>query len=200
MVLNDNGWSISENVGWIAHWRNRFELHPVYKRLTEKGHGLFKKLPKGEEAWGLAKKIKNSVEGLFFPNLVWDELGFHYVGPIDGHDYKELEEALARAKEVSADGTPVVIHALTHKGRGYDKAEENPSRFHQPGTPSPAAVVRRGAHVLAGLREDAPLDDGEGPEDRRDHGRDAGGDRPRGGPEGPSRRASSTSGSPRSTP
>src|SRR5512140_462222 len=139
VVLNDNGWSISENVGWIAHWRNRFELHPAYKRLTEKGHGLFKKLPKGEEAWGLAKKIKNSVEGLFFPNLVWDELGFHYVGPIDGHDYKELEEALARAKEVSADGTPVVIHALTHKGRGYDKAEENPSRFHQPGTPSPAA-------------------------------------------------------------
>ncbi len=139
VVLNDNGWSISENVGWIAHWRNRFELHPVYKRLTEKGHGLFKKLPKGEEAWGLAKKIKNSVEGLFFPNLVWDELGFHYVGPIDGHDYKELEEALARAKDVAKDGTPVVIHALTHKGRGYDKAEENPSRFHQPGTPAPAA-------------------------------------------------------------
>jgi len=139
VVLNDNGWSISENVGWIAHWRNRFELHPTYKRLTEKGHGLFKKLPKGEEAWGLAKKIKNSVEGLFFPNLVWDELGFHYVGPIDGHDYKELEEALARAKDVAKDGTPVVIHALTHKGRGYDKAEENPSRFHQPGTPSPAA-------------------------------------------------------------
>jgi 1-deoxy-D-xylulose-5-phosphate synthase len=139
VVLNDNGWSISENVGWIAHWRNRFELHSTYKRLTEKGHGLFKKLPKGEEAWGLAKKIKNSVEGLFFPNLVWDELGFHYVGPIDGHDYKELEEALARAKDVAKDGTPVVIHALTHKGRGYDKAEENPSRFHQPGTPAPAA-------------------------------------------------------------
>jgi len=139
VVLNDNGWSISENVGWIAHWRNRFELHPTYKRLTEKGHGLFKKLPKGEEAWGLAKKIKNSVEGLFFPNLIWDELGFHYVGPIDGHDYKELEEAIARAKDVAKDGTPVVIHALTHKGRGYDKAEENPSRFHQPGTPSPAA-------------------------------------------------------------
>ena len=139
VVLNDNGWSISENVGWIAHWRNRFELHPTYKRLTEKGHGLFKKLPKGEEAWGLAKKIKNSVEGLFFPNLVWDELGFHYVGPIDGHDYKELEEAIARAKDVAKDGTPVVIHALTHKGRGYDKAEENPSRFHQPGTPSAAA-------------------------------------------------------------
>src|SRR5262249_60385 len=76
VVLNDNGWSISENVGWLAHWRNRLELHPNYKKLTEAGHRFFERLPKGEEAWRLAKKIKNSVEGLFFPNLVWDELGF----------------------------------------------------------------------------------------------------------------------------
>ena len=139
VVLNDNGWSISENVGWLAHWRNRFELHPNYQKLIAAGHKFFKRLPKGEEAWGLAKKIKNSVEGLFFPNLIWDELGFYYVGPIDGHDYKELEEAFERAREVSQDGTPVVIHALTHKGRGFDEAEDNPTRFHQPGTPSPAA-------------------------------------------------------------
>src|SRR5262249_27621113 len=70
---------------------------------------------------------------------VWDELGFHYVGPIDGHSFKELEEALTRAREVSLDGTPVIIHVLTHKGRGYEQAETNPSKFHQPGTPSPAA-------------------------------------------------------------
>jgi 1-deoxy-D-xylulose-5-phosphate synthase len=136
VVLNDNGWSISENIGWMARWRNRFELHPNYKRLIEAGHRFFRRLPKGEEAWGLAKKVKASVEGLFFPNLVWDELGFHYVGPIDAHDFTELEEAFDRAKDVSADGTPVVIHALTHKGRGYTYAEENPTRFHQPGTPS----------------------------------------------------------------
>jgi len=139
VVLNDNGWSISENVGWLAHWRNRFELHPNYKKLIEAGHRFFHKLPKGEEAWRLAKKIKSSVEGLFFPNLVWDELGFHYVGPIDGHSFKELEEALTRAREVSKDGTPVIIHVLTHKGRGYELAETNPSKFHQPGTPSAAA-------------------------------------------------------------
>ena len=139
VVLNDNGWSISENVGWMAHWRNRFELHPNYEKLVEAGHKFFRRLPKGEEAWGLAKKVKASVEGLFFPNLVWDELGFHYVGPIDGHDYTEMEEAFERAKNVSSDGTPVVIHALTHKGRGFTHAEDNPTRFHQPGTPSPAA-------------------------------------------------------------
>ena len=139
VIFNDNGWSISENVGWLAHWRNRFELHPTYQKFISTGHSFFKRLPKGDKAWELARKVKSSVEGLFFPNLIWDELGFHYVGPVDGHDYRELEEALARAKEVSKDGTPVVIHALTHKGRGFQQAEQNPSKFHQPGTPTGAA-------------------------------------------------------------
>jgi 1-deoxy-D-xylulose-5-phosphate synthase len=138
VILNDNGWSISENVGWLAHWRNRFELHPTYQKFIGAGHSFFKRLPKGDKAWELARKLKSSVEGLFFPNLIWDELGFHYVGPVNGHDFRELEEALARAKEVSSDGTPVVIHALTHKGRGFQQAEQNPSKFHQPGTPTGA--------------------------------------------------------------
>jgi 1-deoxy-D-xylulose-5-phosphate synthase len=138
VILNDNGWSISENVGWLAHWRNRFELHPAYAKLIETGHRFFKRLPKGDKAWELARKLKSSVEGLFFPNLIWDELGFHYVGPVDGHNFEELEVALARAREVSADGTPVVIHTLTHKGRGFQQAEDNPSKFHQPGTPTGA--------------------------------------------------------------
>ena len=138
VILNDNGWSISENVGWLAHWRNRFELHPAYAKLIQTGHRFFQRLPKGDKAWELARKLKSSVEGLFFPNLIWDELGFHYVGPVDGHNFEELEVALARAREVSADGTPVVIHALTHKGRGFQQAEDNPSKFHQPGTPTGA--------------------------------------------------------------
>ena len=138
VILNDNGWSISENVGWMVHWRNRFELHPAYGKLISKGHQFAKRLPLGDKAWELARKLKSSMEGLFLPNLVWDELGFHYIGPVDGHNFVELEEALARAKDVSADGTPVVIHALTHKGRGYSQAEANPSKFHQPGTPTGA--------------------------------------------------------------
>jgi 1-deoxy-D-xylulose-5-phosphate synthase len=136
VIFNDNGWSISENVGWLAHWRNRFELHPTYQKFIGAGHSFFKRLPHGDRAWELARKVKSSVEGLFFPNLIWDELGFHYVGPVNGHDYRELEEALARARDVSKDGTPVVIHALTHKGRGFQQAEQNPSKFHQPGTPT----------------------------------------------------------------
>lgn len=144
VVLNDNGWSISENVGWLVHWRNRIVLDPRYHKLTEVGQRLLKKLPHGGEAWSLARRIKTSVEGVFVPNLIWEELGFHYVGPIDGHDFRELEGALKAVKEVSAQGTPVMLHVLTHKGRGYELAEENPSRFHQPGTPQagPAASER----------------------------------------------------------
>jgi 1-deoxy-D-xylulose-5-phosphate synthase len=138
VVLNDNGWSISENVGWMVHWRNRFELHPAYGKLIEKGHKFVQRLPKGDKAWELARKLKSSVEGLFLPNLIWDELGFHYIGPVDGHNFDEIEVALARARDVSADGTPVVIHTLTHKGRGFTQAEDNPCKFHQPGTPTGA--------------------------------------------------------------
>jgi 1-deoxy-D-xylulose-5-phosphate synthase len=139
VLFNDNGWSISENVGWLAHWRNRFTLHPKYQKLTEAGHKLLSKLPLGKEAWTIARKVKTSVEGLFFPNLIWEEMGLHYLGPVDGHNLDELEEAMQRVREISAEGTPVVLHVLTHKGRGYRLAEENPSKFHQPGTPSPAA-------------------------------------------------------------
>ncbi len=136
VIFNDNGWSISENIGWLVHWRNRFTLHPRYQKLTETGHKLLSKLPLGEEAWTIARKVKTSVEGLFFPNLIWEEMGLHYLGPVDGHNLEELEEAMRTVKEAAREGTPVVLHVLTHKGRGYKLAEDNPSRFHQPGTPS----------------------------------------------------------------
>ena len=139
VIFNDNGWSISENVGWLAHWRNKFVLHPKYQKLTEAGEKLFSKLPLGEQAWDIARKLKTSVEGLFFPNRIWEEMGLQYLGPIDGHNLAEMEEALKTVKQISRDGTPVVLHALTHKGMGFGEAEENPCKFHQPGTPSPAA-------------------------------------------------------------
>jgi 1-deoxy-D-xylulose-5-phosphate synthase len=138
VVFNDNGWSISENVGWLAHWRNKVMLNPAYQRLTERGEKLLSRLPHGEQAFHLARKLKTKVEGVFFPNTIWEEMGLHYIGPVDGHDVPKLEEALKTCREISADGTPVVIHVLTHKGRGYELAEANPSKFHQPGTPSPA--------------------------------------------------------------
>jgi 1-deoxy-D-xylulose-5-phosphate synthase len=139
VIFNDNGWSISENIGWLVHWRNRLVLNPKYQRLTETGQKILSKLPLGEEAWKIARKVKTSVEGLILPNMIWEEIGMQYIGPIDGHDLTELEEAIERAKETADEGVPVVVHVLTHKGRGYRLAEDNPSKFHQPGTPSAAA-------------------------------------------------------------
>ncbi|MDQ2870298.1 MAG: 1-deoxy-D-xylulose-5-phosphate synthase [Acidobacteriota bacterium] len=139
VVFNDNGWSISENIGWLTHWRNRLILNPKYQKLTETGQKLISKLPLGEEAWEIARKIKTSVEGLFLPNVIWEEMGLQYIGPIDGHNLLELEEALRSVRDISRDGTPVVLHALTHKGRGFKQAEDNPLKFHQPGSPSPMA-------------------------------------------------------------
>ena len=138
VVFNDNGWSISENIGWLARWRNRIMLDPKYQRFTGASQHLLSRLPYGEKAWEVARKIKTSVESLILPNTIWEELGLHYIGPVDGHNQQELEDALRVARDASRNA-PVVLHALTHKGRGYPLAEENPSKFHQPGTPAASA-------------------------------------------------------------
>ena len=168
VILNDNGWSISENVGWLAHWRNRFELHPTYQKFIEAGHSFFKRLPKGDKAWELARKVKSSVEGLFFPNLIWDELGFHYVGPVNGHDYRELEEALARARDVSKDGTPGRHPRADAQGPRLPAGRAEPLQVPPAGHAHGRRRGRGAADLLAGLREDPDHDDGEGPEDRGD--------------------------------
>ncbi len=139
VIFNDNGWSISANVGWLTRWHNRIMLDPKYQRLAGLSHDLISRLPHGSRAWELARKLKTSVESLILPNMIWEELGLYYIGPVDGHHQQELEDALRVARDTAANGTPVVVHALTQKGRGYAQAEENPSRFHQPGTPSPSA-------------------------------------------------------------
>src|SRR4029079_7747808 len=117
--------------GWLVHWRNRLVLNPKYQRLTETGQKILSKLPLGEEAWKIARKVKTSVEGLILPNMIWEEIGMQYIGPIDGHDLTELEEAIERAKENANEGVPVVVDVLTHKGRGCRPAEAYPSTFHQ---------------------------------------------------------------------
>ena len=134
VVFNDNGWSISENIGWLTKWRNRIMLDPKYQRFAIASQGLLSHLPGGSKAWEVARKIKTSVESLILPNTIWEELGLRYFGPVDGHNQEELEDAFRIARDASATG-PVVVHVLTQKGRGYPQAEENPSRFHQPGTP-----------------------------------------------------------------
>ncbi len=152
VVFNDNGWSISANIGWLTRWRNRIMLDPKYQRLRGMSHDLILKLPHGGQAWDLARKIRTSVESLILPNTIWEELGLYYIGPVDGHDKVKLEDAFKVARETAGKGAPVVVHVLTQKGRGFAQAEQNPSRFHQPGTPvaaTGAAPQRTYSQVFA---------------------------------------------------
>src|SRR4029077_9837220 len=142
VVFNDNGWSISDNLGWVTCSSNRIILDPKDQRFTTASHHLLSHLPYGSKAWEGARRIKTSVESLILPKTIWEELVLHYIGPVDGHNQQELEEALRVARDASREA-PVVVHALTHKGRGYPQAEENPSKFHQPGTPSASADSSR---------------------------------------------------------
>ncbi|MEE9199134.1 MAG: 1-deoxy-D-xylulose-5-phosphate synthase [Dehalococcoidia bacterium] len=135
ILLNDNGMSISENIGWLTHWRNRITLNPDYRSLVEGTRSLAKVIPQGELVWRLAKRIKYSLEGMIVPNMIWEEMGFRYLGPIDGHNIAELEKVIQKAKRY-ANKTPV-IHVITHKGRGYTPAERDPVKYHQPSSPSP---------------------------------------------------------------
>jgi 1-deoxy-D-xylulose-5-phosphate synthase len=133
VILNDNGMSISDNVGWLTRWRDRVSLHPEYQAMVQRAKKAIQKMPKGELAWKLVKRAKDSIQGFIIPNLIWEEMGFKYIGPVDGHDFKALETALTLAQ--NSMEKPPFIHVITHKGRGYTPAEDDPVKFHQPGSP-----------------------------------------------------------------
>ena len=134
VVLNDNGWSISENVGFLTHWRQKVTALPEYQALLARTHRLADRVPQSVLAYKVAKHLKEGLQGTAIPTLMWEEMGFHYLGPVDGHDLKRLERALKRARKVSPGKTPLV-HVITHKGRGYTPAERDPVKFHQPSSP-----------------------------------------------------------------
>ena len=173
---------------------------PEVPEAHEAGQKLLSKLPHGEEAWKLARKVKSSVEGLFLPNLIWDEMGFHYIGPMDGHNFEELEEAL-EARQGSLRGRHAGRHPRAdaqgprlHAGRG--QSLQVPPAGHPDRRAGPGARYTY-SQVFA---RTLITPHGEGREDRRDQRRDARGDRPDRGQEALSRTASTTSASPRSTP
>lgn len=131
VVLNDNGWSISENVGFLTHWRRKVAASPEYQAFVTRGQRLADRMP-GELAYKVVKRLESAQSAL--PTMIWEEIGFNYIGPVDGHNVRKLEAAFRRAKR-STGNRPVLVHVITHKGRGYKPAEEDPVRFHQPSSP-----------------------------------------------------------------
>jgi 1-deoxy-D-xylulose-5-phosphate synthase len=128
VVLNDNEMSISENVGALASYLARVRLDPRYTRLRDGVEGAIARVPGiGAGLVAAGEAAKESFKQLVVPGMLFEELGWTYVGPINGHDVEKVEDAIRRATQV--DG-PVLVHAVTHKGQGYAPAEDSPDTFH----------------------------------------------------------------------
>ena len=133
VVLNDNGMSISENIGFLTNWRKRLITHPEFNAMVDRMKRLSKRVPTGELMYSLVKRFNTGLAGLIVPTMFWTEMGFQYLGPVDGHDFKQLEETLRQARMPT--GSVPLIHVVTHKGHGYEPAEHDPVKFHQPSSP-----------------------------------------------------------------
>lgn len=124
VVLNDNEMSISPNVGAVHKYLTRILTGKTFNSLKESGKKVFSKVRAIEE---IAKKVENQAKGLITPGLLFEELGFKYYGPVDGHDVNGLINILDNLKE--KDG-PRILHIITKKGKGYKLAEQNPISYH----------------------------------------------------------------------
>lgn len=128
VILNDNEMSISPNVGAIAKYLNRLRTAPLYQRTKRDVRGVLKGIPRlGDFVFSWVTRFKSSLKYLLVPGVVFEELGFTYLGPVDGHSMRDIEAVLRQAKQLS---TPVLVHCLTRKGKGYIPAEDSPSLFH----------------------------------------------------------------------
>jgi len=128
VILNDNEMSISPNVGALAGYLNRIVHGQAYHRLKEEVEKLMLAVPRlGPRLLRLSKDIVESAKTILIPGLVFEELGFDYVGPINGHSMDELLDVLARVKD---NPKPTVVHVVTQKGKGYPHAEELPVKYH----------------------------------------------------------------------
>ncbi|MBA1145455.1 1-deoxy-D-xylulose-5-phosphate synthase [Ectothiorhodospiraceae bacterium WFHF3C12] len=125
VILNDNEMSISENVGALSRTFNRMLSGRLYSTLREGGKRVLAQMPR--EMQDLARRAEEHVKGMMVPGTFFEELGFRYFGPIDGHDLEELLPVLERLREL--DG-PRLLHVVTRKGKGYRRAEDDPIAYH----------------------------------------------------------------------
>lgn len=128
VVLNDNEMSISKNVGALSSFLSRKITGRFATNLKKEVEAFIKNIPRiGDRLVGIARKAEDSLITLFTPGMLFEGLGFHYIGPIDGHD---MEALLATFRDVADLKGPVLVHVLTKKGRGYIPAENDPASFH----------------------------------------------------------------------
>ena len=128
VILNDNEMSISRNVGALSSYLNGLRQSRGYRGLKRGVRRTLERIPKiGAPIFRWIEKLKDMVKSLFIDGQFFEALGFVYIGPIDGHDLKHLIRILRRAKN---DRRPILVHAVTQKGKGYQPAENHPDTFH----------------------------------------------------------------------
>ena len=124
VILNDNDMSISENIGGLSNYFSRIWASKIYKGIKKSGSSFLKPLP---QAYHLARKVETQMKAMVAPGTIFEELGLNYIGPIDGHNLKELNDVISNLKEF--DG-PQFLHVITKKGAGLDPAEADRIGFH----------------------------------------------------------------------
>jgi 1-deoxy-D-xylulose-5-phosphate synthase len=124
VILNDNNMSISPNVGGLATYFSKIWASKTYNALRENSKRVLTKVPR---AWEMARRTEEHLKGLVSPGTLFEEMGFNYVGPIDGHDLPSLVEYLDKLKQIKG---PKLLHIITRKGKGFSPAEADPVGYH----------------------------------------------------------------------
>lgn len=128
VILNDNEMSISKNVGGIPMFLSKLRTRKLYTKANNRIKRYTLKVPVvGEKIVDFVQRTKKTIKQIFIPNMYFEDIGFTYLGPVDGHNIEKLEGILKIAKDVQG---PVLVHIITKKGKGYKFAEENPDKFH----------------------------------------------------------------------
>jgi len=133
VILNDNDMSISENVGALSNHFARALSGRMYAHLREGGKKVLRQMP---TVWELARRSEEHLKGMVLPGTLFEELGFNYIGPMDGHDVKALASTLKNLKKLKG---PQFLHVVTRKGKGYAPAEADPIKWHGPGPFDPVS-------------------------------------------------------------
>ncbi len=128
IILNDNKMSISKNVGGMSRYLNRIITTKGYNRLKNSSRRFVEKIPRiGSTITSIIGRFEEATKSVLVPGVIFEELGFRYVGPIDGHNIEELTRTFEGIREFEK---PAIVHVITEKGRGYKLAEDAPEKFH----------------------------------------------------------------------
>jgi 1-deoxy-D-xylulose-5-phosphate synthase len=133
VILNDNDMSISENVGALSNYFARALSGRVYRHLREGGKKVLRQMP---TVWELARRSEEHLKGMVLPGTLFEEMGFNYIGPMDGHDVRALVTTLRNLSKLNG---PQFLHVVTRKGKGYSHAEADPIKWHGPGPFDPVS-------------------------------------------------------------